>query len=374
VRSTPPRATDGGPGAHQAGAADASSILFVEVVRLCIVAVATAAGYEIGEAAPGDQILGSILGASIGYVIGGVVGRILRQAMGSFEAQVERTPAAQVMAGTLGGLLLGALGALMGIAPVVFLPGAWGWPVFGLLVWLGVYAGFQTGARKGEELAAMIRRTSAAGFGIVPERRTPPGGALVDTSAVIDGRLLAVADAGFLPGPLLVPTFVLDELQGIADAQEPRRRRRGKRGLEILDALRSRPGDALVVIDDDVPELEAVDAKLIALAKRLETGLVTVDENLQRVAELQGIRCLSLHRLADGLRAPLVPGEAVTVTVVKEGREPGQGIGFLDDGTMVVVTDAASLIGRDVDAVVTSSVQTAKGRMFFASLTESGPS
>jgi len=191
---------------------------------------------------------------------------------------------------------------------------------------------------------------------------------VVDTSAVIDGRALAVADAGFLRGDLLVPRFVLDELQGIADAADPSRRRRGRRGLEVLDSLQRDGRIGVHVIDDEVPEIQAVDAKLVALARRLQAGLLTTDANLQRVAELQGVVCLNLNRLADGLRPVLVPGEVVRLPISREGREQGQGVGFLEDGTMVVVGEASGLVGREVDVRITSNVQTSVGRMLFASV------
>lgn len=345
-----------------------SSELFVEVVRLLIVAVFTAAGHALagGTTAEGSApLVGALLGACLGYVHGGMAGRFLRKAMGSFEARVDRAPAAVLFAGSLGALLLGVLGTLLGTAAVVLLPGRWGWPMLGLAVWLGVYAGFSIGARKGDELVALVRRPAT----IEPIVARDPLGAvvLVDSSAAIDGRLLAVAGSGFLPGRLAVPRFVLDELQGIADASDPIRRRRGRRALETLDALRHDPDVGLTVLDDEVPEREEVDAKLVVLARRLDASLLTTDGALAANAELQGVRCRNLERLAAGLRPTLVPGEVVHLTVTRTGRDPGQGVGFLDDGTMVVVSDGAHLVGNETDVTITSSVQTPKGRLFFAS-------
>jgi uncharacterized protein YacL len=241
--------------------------------------------------------------------------------------------------------------------------------VWGLLVWIGIYEGFAIAMRRAEELLAL------AGLSTRPLVRATPyargsDAALVDTSAVIDGRLLTIARAGFLPSMLLVPPFVLDELQSIADAQDPERRRRGQRGLDILAALQHLPGSEVHVLDDEVVEHDEVDAKLVALARRLEVGLLTVDMNLQRVAELQGVRCLNLHRLAEGLRPVLVPGETVRLPISREGKEPGQGVGFLDDGTMVVVGDAAALIGSEVEVRITGNAKTSVGRMLFATVTE----
>jgi uncharacterized protein YacL len=200
---------------------------------------------------------------------------------------------------------------------------------------------------------------------------------LVDTSAVIDGRLLSLAQAGLLSGALLVPVFVLDELQGIADAQEPNRRRRGRRGLDLLDAIQKVPGITVDVVEDAVPEHGEVDSKLVALAQRLRVGLITVDVPLQKIAELRGVRCLNLNQLTDLLRDVHIPGEVITVPISKQGREPGQGVGYLPDGTMVVVTDAAPFVGSELNVRIGNTTQTSVGRMIFGSaedLAQSGTS
>jgi uncharacterized protein YacL len=345
--------------------------MFVEISRLLIVLLATGGGFTIARGSStnpgGTAVLGAVLGALFGYVFGGVLARLLRRAMGKVEYHVDRTPPAQLLGGGVGAALLGGVSLLLGIPAVVLMPHLSGWPVLGLLVWIGLYEGFRVGARKSEELLAM------AGLSTRPlVRASRYGGgaeaALIDSSAAIDGRLLAVAQAGFLRGAVLVPRFVLDEIQGIADAAEPIRRRRGRRGLEVLDALQGDPRVTLHVLDDEVPEFALVDAKLVALARRLEVGIVTTDFNLQRVAELQGVVCLNLNHLADGLRPVHVSGEVVRVTISRPGREAGQGVGFLDDGTMVVVGDASDRVGETVAVRVTSNVQTSVGRMLFAAL------
>jgi uncharacterized protein YacL len=354
--------------------------VFVEIVRLFIVFLATAAGYTLGRGGNGDvvselngngAIIGATLGACIGYVGGGIVGRLLRVAMGLVEERVDELHPGRLLAGAIGAGCGGGLSTLLALPALLLLPGLYGWPVFGLVVWTGVYLGWRLTSRKYEDLLAM------AGLSTRPlVRATPYGGEsdahLVDTSAVIDGRLLAIARSGFLRGPLLVPCFVLDELQSIADAQDPIRRRKGRRGLDLLDALRGMSGIEVVVLDDEVVEHDEVDAKLVALARRLKVDLITVDEPLQRVAELQGVKCLSLHRLSDGLRPQHVAGEVVRLPITRPGREPGQGVGFLDDGTMVVVADGESLVGREVDARITGNAKTAMGTMLFASVSQAG--
>jgi uncharacterized protein YacL len=346
--------------------------MFVEIVRLIVVVLCTAAGFELApSSADGPQsiaVLGATLGALVGYVVGGALGRLVRRATGALEEQVERAPAAQLLVGGVGAVAAGILCGLLSVPAVLLVPQPWGWSIFAVLVWIGAYEGFQVTAHKTEELLAL------AGLSTRPLVTAAPyagervaNGVLLDTSAVIDGRLLAVAEAGFLSGPMLVARFVLDELQGIADAQDPFRRRRGRRGLEMLEALR-RERFNLHIVDDEVPEFDEVDAKLIALARRLKASLVTTDHNLQRVAELQGVTCLNVNRLADVLRPAVVPGEIIRLPITRQGREPGQGVGFLDDGTMVVVGDAAPLVGSDAAVRITSNVQTSVGRMLFATL------
>src|SRR5438067_2585116 len=347
--------------------------MFVEIARLLIVVLSTGAGYAVARSSAPDGspvvVLGAVLGALFGYVLGGVAARTLRTGMGRVEATVERTPPAQLLGGGFGGALLGGLSLLLGIPAVVLMPGLSGWPVLGLLVWIGLYEGFRIGARKSEELLAMaglstrpLVRASRYGGNVAPDAL------LVDSSAAIDGRLLSITTAGFLRGALLVPRFVLDELQSIADAAEPTRRRRGRRGLEVLDSLQGDPRISMHIVDDEVPEFEAVDAKLVALARRLDVGLLPTDLHLQRVAELHGVTCLNLTRLAESMRPVHVPGEVVRFTVSRPGREAGQGVGFPDGGTMGVVAGAADLVGREIAARVASNVQTSVGRMLFASL------
>ncbi len=196
-----------------------------------------------------------------------------------------------------------------------------------------------------------------------------PRAKLLDTSAIIDGRLVDVMEANFVEGKLLIPQFVLAELQRVADADDPLRRKRGRRGLEMLDRLVQQSAVEAEVIQDD-PGSGAVDERLIRLCLTRPADLVTTDFNLERVAALQGVRVLNLNQLANALKAPFLPGERLSLTIAKPGREAGQGLAYLEDGTMVVVEDAGEMVGRTVDSVVTSSLQTNMGRMIFARLDE----
>jgi uncharacterized protein YacL len=215
--------------------------------------------------------------------------------------------------------------------------------------------------------AASSRQPADAG-------RPAPGGSAVpkilDTNVIIDGRIADVCETGLLEGPLIVPQFVLRELQYIADSSDPLKRNRGRRGLDVLSRMQKRADPAIVVSDRDFPLLREVDAKLVALARETGGLIVTNDVNLNKVAEVSGAAVLNLNQLANALKPVALPGEIMRVSVIKEGKEPNQGVGYLDDGTMVVVDNARRLIGRSAEVSVTSSIQTSAGRMIFAQLRE----
>jgi uncharacterized protein YacL len=197
-------------------------------------------------------------------------------------------------------------------------------------------------------------------------RPQTPKSLILDTNIVIDGRVLGVVEAGFLDVKLIIPRFVLDELQHIADSEDPLRRARGRRGLETLNRLRSDRPDQVAVDDEPISDEREVDAKLVKLAKLRHSPVLTNDFNLNRVAQLQDVRVLNLNELTNALRPIVLPGEEIAIHIVQVGREHGQGIGFLDDGTMVVVDGGRGLIGHDVPVTVTRLLQTSAGRMIFA--------
>ncbi|MEJ2485687.1 MAG: TRAM domain-containing protein [Anaerolineales bacterium] len=189
---------------------------------------------------------------------------------------------------------------------------------------------------------------------------------LMDTSVIIDGRVTDIARTGFLSGELLIPRFVLNELQYIADSGDNLRRQRGRRGLEVLSQLQKDPAISVRISDIDVEGTNAVDDKLVILARQMRAPVLTNDYNLNRVAEIQGVTILNINELANAVKAVYLPGETLNVRVIQEGREHGQGIGYLDDGTMVVVQDGNEFIGEEVETVVTKVLQTAAGRMIFS--------
>jgi uncharacterized protein YacL len=202
-----------------------------------------------------------------------------------------------------------------------------------------------------------------------PKHAAPMGKpVIIDTNIAIDGRIVDLLDTGFLPNQLLIPRFILDELQHIADSDDPQRRARGRRGLEVLTALRTDHGPRIEIIESRIAEERAVDAKLIKLAKDRHATLLTNDFNLSKVAEMQSVEVLNLNLLSNALRPIVNPGQQIMLKLVQEGRETGQGVGFLDDGTMVVVDGGKSLVGSETPVTITRLLQTGAGRMVFATL------
>jgi uncharacterized protein YacL len=303
-------------------------------------------------------ILFVILGASIGFIFGGIIGRELQRGFLHLEDYLAGLSVSDLILGTVG-LLVGLVIALIVSFPVqllrpvgVAISGAVG--IFIVLSYLSVRV-------------AMIKRRDFARLFPKMDRGGDHDSVtkVLDTSAVIDGRFLELFRSGYVEGPVRVPGFVLAELQQLADSADDTRRARGRRGLDLLATLRG--GDtAIDVFDADYPQITEVDAKLVQLAKDAQASLVTVDYNLSQVAKVQGVRVLNVNDLAAALRPNHLPGETLRIHVVREGKEADQGVGYLEDGTMVVVQTGRSLIGEDVDTTVTSVLQTSGGRMIFA--------
>ena len=193
---------------------------------------------------------------------------------------------------------------------------------------------------------------------------------ILDTSVIIDGRIADICETGFIEGVFILPQFILQELQHIADAVDPLKRARGRRGLDILHKVQKMANITVKIVDDDFPKIKEVDAKLVALAKRLGAKVITNDFNLNKVAELQGVSVLNINELANSVKPVVLPGETMRVFILKEGKEYNQGVAYLDDGTMVVVENARRLIGKNAEVNVTSVLQTTAGRMIFSKLKE----
>jgi uncharacterized protein YacL len=344
--------------------------MFVEVVRGFMVVLGTAAGFWVGRdlgVPVGVESIGGVLGCLLGYVGGGVLGRLLERALGVVEHHVERLPPAVFVAGVVGALGGALAGATLAVPLALVSHDPVGLTLGGLLVWVTAWAGFRIVGRQSVALFEVL------GLSTRPLVRAQAfdarDGYLVDSSVVMDGQLSTLAQSGLLGGDLLVPRFVLDEVQGFADANDETRRRRARRGLETLERLQREGPVRVFVLDDEVPEHDAVDAKLVVLARRLQLRLLTNDQPLARVADVQGVPTCNLRRLALDLSPAVVPGDFVRVALTRLGREAGQAVGHLDDGSMVVVNGGAPLVGGpDVQLQVTSVVPTAAGRMVFASV------
>jgi uncharacterized protein YacL len=196
---------------------------------------------------------------------------------------------------------------------------------------------------------------------------------IVDTSVIIDGRIADVCETGFIDGVLIVPQFVLRELQLVADSSDPLRRNRGRRGLDILQRMQNMSTIQVQIIEEDFPQLRQVDLKIIELAKQLEGKILTNDFNLNKVAQLQGVSVLNINELANALKPVVLPGEIMRVFILKEGKEYNQGVAYLDDGTMVVVDNAKKMISKTIDVAVTSVLQTTAGKMIFGKFEERRP-
>lgn len=338
------------------------------ILRLCVMLVGAALGYEVGAIltahAPASLPLNPVysrmvlgmLGAVLGYIVGPDVTirpyRVLRSLLGALPVR------SLVMGGA--GLLIGLLfGALLAF-PLSMLPGIVGsvTPIIAALLLAAL--GATTMALRDQEILSFLG-LYVGGNSIRRQRNI----VLLDTSAIIDGRIADIVKTGFITGTIVVPRFILEELQHIADSPESVRRNRGRRGLDVLDRLQKDGDGRLEISDMDVREVSEVDGKLVALAQRLDCPIVTNDYNLNRVAGLQGVRVLNINELANAVKIVLLPGEIVEVHIIQEGKEPGQGVAYLDDGTMVVVEDGRKLMGQSVEILVTRVLQTVAGRMVF---------
>ena len=350
--------------------------MIVELLRLLVTLIFTAAGYLVGGL-DGDgllgndfgpvnsQLIGAVIGAGLGYVGGGVFGRGFMERLDTLPQRLlPRASGPDLFAGGFG-MVVGVLVGVVLSAPVIgLMPGPVAWPLSALIV--VVFASFSARlfAQRSHDLLTVTGLRPHAPL-VARSIGETDKAFVIDSSAAIDGRILELARSGLFDGRLWLPYFVIDELQGLADAGEKSRRRRGRRGLEMLEALRSTASVEVTLLEDSIPEFEEVDAKLLAVAERAGAALVTTDTNLARAAELRGIRVINPAGIGESLKPAIAAGEVVNVPISKQGSGPGQGVGYLDDGTMVVVEDAADRIGEEIDVEVTSTTRTAVGRMLF---------
>ncbi|MFQ5701522.1 MAG: PIN/TRAM domain-containing protein [Acidobacteriota bacterium] len=277
------------------------------------------------------------------------------------EWRLSRLPL-RVLVGGLVGLLVGAAGAYATLA-VVRAGGGAGWQAIakpsGPVVLLAAVIGMLVGARKGSDVKPLDLSR-----GTRPEARE---GAckILDTSVIIDGRIADICETHFIDGTLVVPQFVLRELQFVADSSDALRRNRGRKGLDVLERIKKNSHPSVIFTDLDFPEIRDVDEKLIELARHMKAKIITNDFNLNKVARLRSVNVLNINELANALKPVVLPGETMNVFILKEGREPNQGVAYLDDGTMVVIDNANHRVGQTVQITVTSVLQTTAGKMFF---------
>jgi uncharacterized protein YacL len=335
---------------------------FVEIIRLVLVGLFTAGGWQVGQALDlqGTRLLlAVVLGSLIGYVVGGVLGRRTFAAVSKVERDFQRMPASELLAGSIG-LIIGLVIAVLLSLLLFRLPPAVAYPSAAVLTIVLSYLGYRAGRSKRDELFGL--------FGLKTRSFGTRAGEVnvLDTSALIDGRVRDVVESGFVGGTLLVHRGVLRELQSVADSSDSSRRSRGRRGLEVLRSLQRSPSVEVVLVEEE--DVADVDSALVRLAREQGASLVTGDVNLAKVAAALDVPARSISQLAEAVRTPFLPGEEVTVRLTREGRERGQGIGFLEDGTMVVVEESSDHIGADVRVTVTNVLQTTSGRMVFARL------
>jgi uncharacterized protein YacL len=326
------------------------------ILRLIVIAVCAWAGAVIGLTQ--DSALFGVLGAVVATGIGGllcVLERYLRA--------IPLWSYLYSLAGLAAGLLAGTLGSHLVTTLPIQHPGVV--QVLSLLMYtVCAYFGVIIGLWKGPEFRAGDEE--ALGIGLGPASSPK----ILDTSVIIDGRIADICETGFLEGPLIVPQFVLKELQHIAGSADSIKRNRGRRGLDILQRIQKNVDMTVRIVDHDFPKIREVDAKLVVLGKVLKGKVLTNDFNLNKVAELQGVPVLNVNQLANAVKPVVLPGEVMNVYIMKEGKEYGQGVAYLDDGTMVVVDNAKRYVGRTIDVAVTSVLQTTAGRMIFTRLKE----
>ncbi len=348
----------------------------VEAVRLLVTLATTAAGFLTARLlvdrssvdADLAVVTGAVIGAGLGYVGGGVLGRVTRRLLAESPRLVAKASGPELFAGAFGAGLGVFCGVVLAVPSVVLLPDTLGWPIAALVVLVFATFGARIFAERSHDLLAAVGLRPREPVWARAGDAAPSSQFVVDSSAAIDGRVLELARAGLVVGSVSAPGFVVDELQGLADAGDRNRRRRGRRGLDVLDALRHVAGVDFVVSEDSAPLHQEVDAKLLAVAETHGATLVTTDHNLARAAELRDVRVLNPHALGESLRPSLVVGDRIDLHVEREGSEAGQGVGFLEDGTMVVVEGAAERVGETVQVEVANSVRTSVGRLMFARL------
>ncbi|NLW44974.1 MAG: TRAM domain-containing protein [Syntrophomonadaceae bacterium] len=339
-------------------------VLFI----LISVLIGTWAGVMSWGYLGGNWILSAAVGLAVAlgsFFLCRLTGLYCKKGWDYFNAAMDRTSVEVLLGGMLGMLLGIAVGFILGY-PFVVIDVAGEYIKFFSFFACG-FLGLTIGRKKAYDFMNLLRPNNSKDS--VALYRNDK---VLDTSAIIDGRIYDVALSGFLEGQLVVPAFVIEELRHIADSSDYIRRSKGRRGLEILSKMQKHPGIKIWIYEGDFPEEREVDMKLLRLCKELDASIVTNDYNLNKVAELQGIKVLNVNELTNAVKVIVFPGETMKVNVIKEGKEDGQGVGYLEDGTMVVVENGQDEIGQEIEVMVTSVFQTAAGRMIFTRKSKEG--
>ena len=268
-----------------------------------------------------------------------------------------------ILSGAIG-LIVGLIIAILALIPVQGLQLANGYLPLIITIALGII-GWSVGVKKREEIVTLFQRQTS-NVQAMRKRSQAVSTKILDTSVIIDGRISDITKTGFIEGSLIVPSFVLEELQHIADSSDVLKRNRGRRGLDILNKIQKEPYVNVQILDQDYDDITEVDSKIVKLAKDLGAKVITNDYNLNKVCELHGVAVLNINELANAVKPIVLPGEELRVHVIKDGKEQGQGVAYLDDGTMIVVDGGRRYIGETIGVLVTSVLQTAAGRMIFA--------
>lgn len=312
---------------------------------------------------------GAIMGGAFGFLVAPRIIEAFLQLTSWLENRLQRMPIQDLVSGAIGLVVGLIIASLLGSA-LARIPWVGGiLPTVGTVI-LG-YLGLSVGLRKREELISFLSQVPRLGKerqvqkgGLQPQRPGQPK--ILDTSVIIDGRIADICHSGFVEGPVIIPGFILEELRHIADSSDTLKRNRGRRGLDVLNRLQKELGSGVQVYERDLGNGLDVDTKLVRLARTLDAKIVTNDYNLNKVAQLQGVTVLNINELANALKPVVLPGEEMNVHVIRDGKESGQGVAYLDDGTMIVVDGGKKHIGETIWVSVTSVLQTAAGRMIFA--------
>ena len=368
IHSSRPPSSEDGP-APDRGRAPRG--VLAPAVRTLLALLGALAGYQLADRmressfAPGLDQIGKVVwllsftlvGLGLGYLFGVLLSRSVRRGLDHMDEIMARASGAEVVV-AIGGVVVGLVIATLISIALVRIPYVGPYLTIPIYLLSGYFTAY-VAARKHVEILRLLGLRGA--FAVLPGL-TPSK--LLDSSAIIDGRILDIAATGFVEGELLVPRFVVEELQRLADSGDAEKRVRGRRGLDFVRRLQNTSG-AVRIEDTDYNDIDAVDAKLVRLARDRGAFILTTDHTLNKVAEIQGVKVLNVNDLANSVKPAVLPGEVIEVKILREGREQDQGVGYLDDGTMIVVESGAPLVGSRVKAEVTSVLQSPSGKMIF---------